>query len=50
MLWSTVGLLAAFVVAVGGRATPSFPHVYPGMPSGDYSPEWQNCESHPSLP
>lgn len=21
----------------------SWPEVYPGMPSGNYSPEWQNC-------
>jgi len=23
----------------------SWPHVYPGMPAGDYSPEWQGCAS-----
>ena len=28
-----------------GEDTGSFPHVYPGMPSGDFSPEWQNCTS-----
>lgn len=22
----------------------SFPHVWPGQPKGDFSPEWQNCE------
>jgi carboxypeptidase D len=26
----------------------SFPHVYPGQPSGDLSPAWQNCTSIPS--
>ena len=23
----------------------TFPHVYPGMPTGDYSAEWQKCAS-----
>ena len=23
----------------------SFPHAYPGMPEGQFSPEWQNCTS-----
>ena len=24
----------------------SWPHAYPGMPSGDFSPEWQDCTFH----
>lgn len=23
----------------------TWPQVYPGMPTGDYSPEWQDCMS-----
>ncbi|KAG6379584.1 Alpha/Beta hydrolase protein [Boletus reticuloceps] len=26
----------------------SWPQVYPGMPTGDYSPAWQNCDREPS--
>lgn len=29
---------------LGFAALPStFPTAYPGMPSGDYSPQWQTC-------
>ena len=34
-----VGLVAA------QTDTGSFPHVYPGMPAGDFSPQWQSCTS-----
>lgn len=27
----------------------SFPHDYPGKPNGDFSPEWQDCESVASM-
>ena len=27
----------------------SWPHDYPGMPEGGFSPEWQDCELHISL-
>ncbi|KAH9946531.1 alpha/beta-hydrolase [Amylocystis lapponica] len=46
MLGSQAALLALFAVAVpsvGAQLPPSsWPHAYPGMPSGDYSPEWQS--------
>lgn len=36
--------------AQGSRVVPNtWPHLYPGAPEGDFSPEWQNCELlHPS--
>ncbi|KAJ3559788.1 hypothetical protein NM688_g126 [Phlebia brevispora] len=40
MLWSAVGLLTVVVDRTWAQA--SYPHVYPGMPSGDFSPQWQN--------
>lgn len=30
----------------GATAPSSFPHVYPGQPSGDFSPAWQSCTCH----
>jgi hypothetical protein len=27
----------------GARAEDAFPHRYPGMPTGEYGPEWQKC-------
>lgn len=47
------GLLVSLVVAAASyvhaqsnstESLPnSFPHDYPGKPSGDFSPEWQSC-------
>ncbi|KLO10865.1 alpha/beta-hydrolase [Schizopora paradoxa] len=45
---ASASLLALAALAVGVAAQTdadipnSFPHVYPGQPSGDYSPAWQN--------
>ena len=41
-----VGLLALVSSVWSQRTVPnSFPQDYPGKPSGDFSPEWQDCES-----
>ncbi|KAH8115245.1 alpha/beta-hydrolase [Phellopilus nigrolimitatus] len=51
---SAFSLLAVALCALLARAqTPpsTFPHVYPGQPSGDLSPEWQNYfQVNDSLP
>lgn len=40
-------LLSACVLSQSGPPPSSFPHDYPGKPSGDFSPLWQNCtETH----
>ena len=36
-------LLAAYAALVRGQTVGTFPHSYPGKPSGDLSPEWQDC-------
>lgn len=43
-----LSLVLASVHLVNAQNEPpesSWPHAYPGMPTGDLSPEWQNCES-----
>lgn len=30
--------------AVRAQVSSSWPHAYPDMPKGDYSPAWQNCK------
>lgn len=37
--------LILLVNAQSGTPPSSWPQIYPGMPSGDYSPEWQACAS-----
>ena len=44
-----VGLAAVVASSVraqsGNESLPSsFPHDYPGIPSGEFGPEWQDCE------
>ena len=42
---SSLAALASGVSAQRGETVPnSFPHAYPGIPSGDFSQEWQDCE------
>lgn len=46
----TIHLFSAFALTLLVGAQPdtppsSWPQVYPGLPSGDYSPEWQACAS-----
>ena len=50
-MFSSASLLVGLVVLAGsGRSRAqdevpnSYPHDYPGKPSGDFSPEWQECE------
>lgn len=40
-------VLALFASSAFCQPTPpnSFPHAYPGEPTGELSPEWQRCES-----
>ncbi|KIL69347.1 hypothetical protein M378DRAFT_98802 [Amanita muscaria Koide BX008] len=41
--WSTVAFLSLpFLTIVSCQAPSSFPHSYPGIPNGDFSPVWQN--------
>ncbi|PCH36382.1 alpha/beta-hydrolase [Wolfiporia cocos MD-104 SS10] len=43
--------LLALAITVRGQISSSWPQAYPGMPSGDYSPEWQSYfEVTESLP
>ena len=35
--------LATSVGLAQGQVSSSFPHDYPGKPSGGFSPEWQSC-------
>ena len=49
-MFSSASLLVGLVVLAGsGRSRAqdevpnSYPHDYPGKPSGDFSPEWQEC-------
>lgn len=35
--------LSASVGLAYGQVSNSFPHSYPGKPSGDFSPAWQSC-------
>ena len=46
---SLLVLAAVTLTFVSGQSSTagSFPHAYPGMPTGDFSPEWQSCEHHP---
>ena len=50
---SLVTLVFSSVLLVHAQNDPddpiSWPHAYPGMPTGDFSPEWQNCEFPSSL-
>lgn len=36
-------ILLANAQQTSGTPPSSWPHVYPGMPNGSYSPEWQDC-------
>lgn len=38
-------LLTLVVNAQSGTPPSSWPQVYPGIPTGDYGPEWQDCGS-----
>lgn len=38
-------VLSASMGLAYGQINASYPHDYPGKPSGDYSPEWQTCTS-----
>ena len=42
-------MVAPCVVAQVLPTPSSWPHDYPGKPSGDFSPEWQACELYHSL-
>ena len=49
------GAIASLVVLASGVAAQgsvpnSFPHDYPGIPSGEFGPEWQDCEFVDVLP
>lgn len=37
------------IVARGQSIPNTWPHDYPGKPSGDFSPQWQSCK-HRSIP
>lgn len=39
-------VLPTLVAGVHGQAVSSWPQDYPGIPTGDYGPEWQECLSH----
>jgi hypothetical protein len=41
------GVCLGAAVSLSLAQDSSWPHDYPGKPSGDYSPEWQDC---PCLP
>ena len=42
--WSTVAFISlSFLTIVTCQAPSSFPHSYPGIPNGGFSPVWQNC-------
>lgn len=41
----TFALCLENTYAQGTPPPNSFPHDYPGKPSGDFSPEWQDCMS-----
>ena len=41
----TLACVGALAAAAGAQVTSSWPHDYPGKPSGDFSPEWQDCAS-----
>ena len=36
-------LFALVVYVQSGTPPSSWPQIYPGIPTGDYGPEWQNC-------
>ncbi|KAJ7625561.1 alpha/beta-hydrolase [Roridomyces roridus] len=38
----SLSLLAAAALVMSDTLPSSFPHVYPGMPTGDFSPAWQS--------
>ncbi|KAI0681923.1 Alpha/Beta hydrolase protein [Cytidiella melzeri] len=42
MLQSLAALAVCAAALVQGQSVGSFPHSYPGEPSSDFSPEWQN--------
>ena len=54
--WNKMGVLlalAATFAVVQGQVSSSWPHDYPGKPSGHLSPKWQSCtflEALPSVP
>lgn len=42
---AAAALPALAATVLSQRSVPnSFPHDYPGKPTGDFSPEWQDCE------
>ncbi|KII85865.1 hypothetical protein PLICRDRAFT_44287 [Plicaturopsis crispa FD-325 SS-3] len=41
-MWTAAATAAAVLTAVRAQQGVGFPHVYPGQPSGDYSPAWQS--------
>lgn len=43
MLFLPAFASTVLVLAQSGTPPSSWPQVYPGVPSGDYSPEWQAC-------
>ena len=45
LLFSLVAVSVQLVNAQDDAPASTWPHAYPGMPSGDFSPEWQNCAS-----
>ena len=45
LLFSLVAVSVQLVNAQDDDPASTWPHAYPGMPSGDFSPEWQNCAS-----
>ena len=42
-LCSLVAISVQLVNGQDDEPASSWPHAYPGMPAGDFSPEWQNC-------
>ena len=43
MLLFSASALTLLANAQSGALPSTWPQVYPGMPSGDYGPEWQAC-------
>ena len=39
-----LSLCIVVYASIAGAIPSTAPHNYPGMPAGDYSPEWQSCE------
>jgi carboxypeptidase D len=42
--WPTMAFLGlSFITSVACQAPSSYPHSYPGMPTGGFGPQWQEC-------